>query len=155
MKNPGFDSGHGQTETLSGFLVREPLKFAEQNDGSRAPQYHYGIVCRRRVRHLATEPLRSRSPNPPRTRRKPSSVPSPCAVRFPWGAPASRLQNLAQPLFRRAQLNAGYYRSTDGHAAKKMMKRAGPEKTERLPFNALYEPNLNQRLSGSEPKGKW
>jgi hypothetical protein len=23
MKNPGFDSGHGQTETLSGLLVRE------------------------------------------------------------------------------------------------------------------------------------
>jgi hypothetical protein len=29
MENPGFDGGHGQTETLSGLLVRESLKFAE------------------------------------------------------------------------------------------------------------------------------
>jgi len=28
MENPCFDGGHGQTETLSGLLVRESLKFA-------------------------------------------------------------------------------------------------------------------------------
>jgi hypothetical protein len=35
MENPCLDGGHGKTETLSGLLVHESLKFAEQNDGSQ------------------------------------------------------------------------------------------------------------------------
>jgi hypothetical protein len=35
VEHPCFDGSHGQTETLGGLLVRESLKFAEQNDGAQ------------------------------------------------------------------------------------------------------------------------